>query len=79
MQNQMTAWFSMAKIMCSADSLGTYRNGYIDSVKFNYVSWLNSNGEPIGCEYKRDQSLLGFQALIKFCNDLELNLSELKI
>ena len=80
MQTQMTAWFPEAKVNCSADSLGTYRNGFIDSYKFNYLSWLNSNGEPPkGNEYKRDQSLSGFQALVRLCNELELNCSELKI
>lgn len=77
MQDQMLAWYPKAKVKCSADSLGTYRNGFIDSDKFKYVTWLISDGMPKG-EFKRDQSLLGFQTLIKLCNDLELNLSELK-
>jgi hypothetical protein len=80
LKNQMEAWFPEAKVKCSSDALGTYRNGYFDSEKFSYVSWLNSNGEPpIGYNSKKDQSLMGFQALNKFCNDLELNLSGLKI
>ena len=80
MQDQMTAWFPESKVKCSADSLGTYRNGFIDSNKFNYPSWLNSNGESLkGYEYKRDQSLSGFQALFRLCYELELNWSELKI
>ena len=80
MQDQMKAWYSMSKVKCSADSLGTYRSGYFDKDIFSYVSWLNSNGEPPkGYKYKKDQSLLGFQTLNRLCNDLELNLSELKI
>lgn len=80
MQDQMTTWFPEAKVKCSADSLGTYRNGFIDSNKFNYLSWLNSNGESLKSnEYKKDQSLSGFQALVRLCNELELNCSELKI
>lgn len=80
MQNQIEAWYSTAKVKCSADSLGTYRNGFFDKKIFKYVSWMNSNGEPpLGYEYKKDQSLLGFQALVKLCNNLELNLSEIKL
>ena len=80
MQNQMETWFPKATIKCSADALGTYRNGYFNSNKFKYASWLNSTGEPpIGYEYKKDQTLIGFKALHKHCNNLELYLSELKL
>lgn len=80
MQNQMSAWYPTAKVKCSADSLGTYRNGYFDKDSFKYVAWMNSNGEPpLGYEYKKDQSILGFQALCRLCNGLEINLSELKM
>jgi hypothetical protein len=80
MQDQMMAWYTQTKIKCSADSLGTYRNGFFDKDTFSFVSWVISNGEPsVDYEFKKDQSLLGFQALNKLCNDLELNLSELKI
>ncbi len=80
MQDQMMAWYTQTKIKCSADSLGTYRNGFFDKDTFSFVSWVNSNGEPSDdYEFKKDQSLLGFQTLNKLCNDLELNLSELKI
>ena len=79
MEDQMNIWFPEAKVKCSADSIGTFRNSFIDSDQFSYVSWLNSNGEPpIGYEHKRDQSLAGFQALNKLCNNLEINLPELK-
>lgn len=79
-QTQMGAWFPKATIKCSADALGTYRNGYFNSNKFKYASWLNSTGEPpIGYEYKKDQSLSGFKALQKHCKDLELYYSELKL
>ena len=80
MQTQMDSWFPMSKVKCSADALGTYRNGFFKSHNFIYESWLNSNGEPpIGYEYKKDQSISGFQTLAKLCNDLELNLKDLKI
>ena len=80
MENQIQAWFPTLKVKCSADSLGTYRNGYFKNDDFRYTSWLNSNGEPpLGYEYKRDQALSGFKALNKCCNDLELYLSELII
>ena len=80
MQDQMTAWYPTSKIKCSADSLGTYRNGFFSDETFKYVPWLNSNGEPpIGYQYKKDQSISGFQALVRLCNDLEINLPELKI
>lgn len=80
MQNQMVAWFPTTKVRCSADALGTYRNGFFNSYSFRYASWLNSNGEPpMGYNYKKDQSISGFQALNRLCNNLELNLSELKI
>lgn len=80
MENQIQAWFPTLKVKCSADSLGTYRNGYFKNDDFRYASWLNSNGEPpLGYEYKRDQALSGFKALNKCCNDLELYLSELII
>ena len=80
MQNQMDSWFPMTKVKCSADALGTYRNGFLNSSSFRYSSWVNSNGMPsIEYEYKKDQSLSGFKTLVKLCNDLELNLSKLKI
>lgn len=80
MQNQMMAWYSSSKVKCSADSLGTYRNGYFNSADFTYASWLNTNGDPpFGYNYQKDQSLVGFQALVRLCNDLELNLSELTL
>jgi hypothetical protein len=80
MENQMKAWYPTSKVKCSADSLGTYRNGFFKKDNFRYASWLRSNGEPpLDYEYKRDQALSGFKALNKCCNDLELNLSELKI
>ena len=80
MENQMLAWFPTSKLKCSADSLGTYRNGYFKKDNFRYVSWLNSNGEPpLDYEYKKDQSITGFTELNKLCNNLELNLSELKL
>ena len=80
MQNQMESWFPMTEVKCSADALGTYRNGFFNSDSFRYASWLYSNGEPsFDYEYKKDQSIVGFQALNKLCNELELNLSELKI
>ena len=80
MQTQMGAWFPNAMIKCSADAIGTYRNGYFTGDTFKYASWVNSTGEPpIGYECKKDQSLVGFKALNKLCNNLEINLSELKI
>ena len=80
MQTQMEAWFPYEKIKCSADAIGTYRNGYFNDNSFKYVSWLNSNGEPsIGYECKKDQSITGFTALNNLCNNLEINFSELKI
>ena len=80
MKDQMTAWFPMENIKCSADAIGTYRNGYFKGNTFKYASWLISDGKPpIGYEYKRDQAAAGFIALNKICNNLELNLSELKI
>lgn len=80
MQTQMEAWFPKAMIKCSADAIGTYRNGYFTGDTFKYASWVNSTGEPpIGYECKKDQSLVGFKALNKLCNNLEINLSELKI
>lgn len=79
MQNQMESWFPMTEVKCSADALGTYRNGFFNSDSFRYASWLYSNGEPsFDYEYKKDQSIVGFQALNKLCNELEFNLSELK-
>lgn len=79
MQNQMEAWFPKAMVKCSADAIGTYRNGYFND-DYRYVLWLNSDGNPpIEYEYKKDQSLTGFRALCKLCNNLELNRSELKI
>lgn len=80
MQDQMTAWFPEAKVKCSADSLGTYRNDFFSQNLFNYVLWLNSDGKPPKeYEYKKDQFISGFQALVKLCNELEINFSELKI
>lgn len=80
MQNQMEAWFANAKIKCSADAIGTYRNGYFKGNDFKYQKWLISSGEPPkDYEYKKDQSLIGFQALNRLCNNLELYYSELKI
>lgn len=80
MENQMMAWFPTSKVKCSADSLGTYHNGYFKKDNFRYVSWLNSNGEPpLDYEYKKDQFIKGFTTLNKLCNNLELYLSELKI
>jgi hypothetical protein len=79
MQDQMTSWYSTSKVRCSADSLGTYRNGFFESDKFNYVAWVNSDGQPIDVQLKKDQSISGFQTLVKLCNNLEINLSELKI
>ncbi len=80
MQDQMMAWYSTEKVKCSADSLGTYREPFFNSNQFEYVKWVNSNGEPpLGYEYKKDQSLLGFQALVRLCSDLDLNMSELKM
>ena len=79
MQNQMEAWFPEAKIKCSADAIGTYRNGYFNSEKYTYSSWLYSYGKlPIDYEYKKDQFSAGFEALNKLCHNLELYLSELK-
>ena len=80
MKTQMDSWFPITKVKCSADALGTYRNGFFNSHSFRYASWLNSKGvPPSDYELKKDQSLLGFQSLNKLCNDMELNLSELKI
>jgi hypothetical protein len=80
MQAQMANWFPEVKIKCSADAIGTYRNGYFTGDAFKYTSWLNSTGEPpIRYEYKKDQGISGFIALNKLCNNLELYLSELKI
>ena len=80
MQDQMRAWFPEAKVRCSADAIGTYRSGFFNSGRYGYISWLNTNGEPpADYELKIDQSLLGFQTLVKLCNNMELNLSELKL
>jgi hypothetical protein len=80
MENQMLAWYSTQKVKCSADSLGTYRNGYFKSDDFRYVFWVNTNGNPpYGYNYQKDQSLTGFHALVRFCNNLELYLPELKL
>lgn len=79
MQGQMETWFPKANIKCSADAIGTYRNGYFNDDSFKYAMWLNSEGKPpMGYECKRDQSLTGFEALNKLCNNLEINISELK-
>lgn len=79
-KDQMEAWFPITNIKCSSDAIGTYRNGYFNGDSFKYSLWLNSNGNPpIDYEYKRDQSLTGFEALNRLCNILEINLSELKI
>ncbi len=80
MQNQMEAWFPKEKIKCSADAIGTYRNGYFNGDTFRYALWLNSDGKPpIDYVYKKDQTLAGYTALCKLCNNLELNYSEFKI
>ena len=80
MQTQMEAWFPEAKIKCSADAIGTYRNGYFNSEKYTYSSWLYSYGKlPIDYEYKKDQFSAGFEALNKLCHNLEIYLSELKL
>lgn len=79
MQVQMRGWFPDAKVHCSSDSLGTYRNGFFSSDNFSYGKWLNSNEKPPKSDgYRKDQTPTGFDALNKLCNDLELNLSELK-
>ncbi|MBR1462377.1 MAG: hypothetical protein IJ604_03230 [Prevotella sp.] len=80
MQDQMLAWYPTAKVKCSADSLGTYREPFFNSNQFKYVIWVNSNGEPpLSYEYKRDQTISGFQALVRLCSDLDLNMSEIKL
>lgn len=80
MQTQIEAWYRKAKVKCSADALGTYRNGFFNDNSFRYAQWVNSEGvPPTSYEYKKDQSFAGFKALCKLCNNLELNLSGLKI
>lgn len=80
MEDQMRSWYPNVKIKCSADSLGSYRNGFFSKADFSYISWVNSNGEPpLSYEYKRDQTISGFQALVKLCSDLDLNMSEIKM
>lgn len=80
MQDQMASWYSISEVKCSADSLGTYRNGFFSDDSFKYNSWLAGNGvPPIDYIYKKDQTLSGFQALYRLCNDLELNMQDLKI
>lgn len=80
MQNQMETWYPYAKVKCSADALGTYRNGFISNSKFKYLTWINSDGTPtLGYEYKKDQSSSGFIALSRLCNELQISWSELKI
>ena len=80
MQTQIEAWYRKAEVKCSADALGTYRNGFFNDNSFRYAQWVNSEGiPPTSYEYKKDQSSAGFKALCKLCNNLELNLSGLKI
>ena len=80
MQTQIEAWYPKAKVKCSADAIGTYRNGFCNKESFRYAQWINSEGvPPTNYEYKKDQSSSGFMALCKLCNNLELNLSDLII
>ena len=80
MLDQMEVWYPKAKVKCSADAIGTYRNGFISSPNFRYQSWLNTNGKtPASYELKRDQSISGFVKLFKLCNDLQIYWPELNI
>ena len=80
METQMVSWFVQAKVKCSQDALGTYRNGFFNNNSFSYPAWVNSDGVPPDkYSYKKDQSRQGFMSLNRLCNDLEIHLSELKI
>lgn len=80
LENQMTAWYPKAKVTCSADAIGTYRNGFFTSTDFSYITWINTDGTPPpGYQYKKDQSMPGFEKLVKYCNNLEICMPELKI
>ena len=45
-----------AKIKCSANAIGTYRNGYFKGNDFKYHKWLISSGEPPKDTVQKDQS-----------------------
>ena len=62
----ISAWFPKAKKKCTADALGTYRNGYFSTPNFNYRAWVASeNSRPT---FKmNDQSYKGFGRIYKIC------------
>lgn len=80
LENQMTAWYPKTKVKCSADAIGTYRNGFFTNKGFLYAVWLSSDGAPPpDYQYKPDQSMRGFEKLVKYCNNLEICMPELKM
>ena len=80
MQNQMGVWFPKAKVKCSSDAIGTYRNSFFNYRSFSYESWVNGDGiPPTNYDNKPDQSEDGFIYLHKLTNYLETYLPELNI
>lgn len=67
-ESQMRTWFPNAKVKCSADAIGTYRNGFFKSDEFDYTRWLYSTTHGVDYDFKKDQTLTGFNALKQLCS-----------
>ena len=62
----ISTWFPKAKKKCTADALGTYRNGYFSTPNFNYRAWVASENSRPAFKTK-DQSYKGFDRIYKIC------------